>query len=72
MLRIQSEVGVFPGHVTGVDVVIFVPGDRIAANGKGEFEHEDAEEAYNSGRCPNFFGRVQDDLRVRRVKRWLK
>jgi hypothetical protein len=27
MFRVQPEIGVFEGHITGEDVVIFVPGD---------------------------------------------
>ncbi len=37
---IQAKVRVLPGHVSGVDMVVFVPRDGIAPGGKGELQEK--------------------------------
>lgn len=35
MLGVEPEVRVLPGHVSGIDVVVFIPSDGIAVRGEG-------------------------------------
>jgi hypothetical protein len=43
VLWIQAEVGMLPRHVTGVDVVVLVPGDGVSADGEGKLKKKDSE-----------------------------
>ena len=42
MLRIQSEILVHPRHVPGVDVIAFIPGERIGIRYAGVLEREES------------------------------
>src|ERR1700683_1390546 len=38
MFRVQAEVGLLPRHVSGENVVVFVPGDGVAVDGESELQ----------------------------------
>jgi hypothetical protein len=48
MLRVEAEVGAFPLHITGVDVIVLVPGDGIPANGEGKLKKKDSKKSGNA------------------------
>src|ERR1039458_3891308 len=48
MLWVQAEVGVLPGHVAGVDVVVLVPGDGVSADGESKLKKKDSEKNGNA------------------------
>jgi hypothetical protein len=49
VLGAQAEVGVFPRHVAGVDVIVFVPGNGVAPSREVELKKKDGEECSDAG-----------------------
>jgi hypothetical protein len=52
VLGIQAEIAMLPGHIAGVDVVVFIPRERIAMNGKRELQPENSNQKNNAGDHP--------------------
>ena len=67
MLRVQTKVGVFPRHVSGEDVVVFVPGDGVAVDGESELQKKHQEQSGDTNGDPgaasdlNALGQVPSD-----------
>jgi hypothetical protein len=57
MLRIQAEIAMLPGHITRVDVVVFISRERIVMDGKRELHSKNANQKHNAGGYPSAAGR---------------
>ena len=48
MLGIETKIAMFPGHVAGIAVVVFVPGNGVLAGGQGQLQDKDGQKGKHS------------------------
>jgi len=58
MFGIQAEIAVLPGHIARVDVLVLIPRERIAMNGKREWYPKNGHPKHN-GDHPGSAARAQ-------------
>ncbi len=69
VFRIQPEIGMLPGHVAGVDVIVLVPRDRVLPHGQGKLQKQHDEERKDSSRDPDvLLGRFDQGASVLRLQ----
>ena len=48
MLGVQTEVGMLPHHVSGVDVVVLVPGNGVSVGRQSQLKKKDGKKKENT------------------------